>query len=744
MDYQRKLIQQLQQLGDMRMVAQSVSLSAIYYPLAIVPEDSGPTETAPHLTIADLLRPDHAGCVVIGAAAAGKSTLLQWVALAAAAAVVGEPEEAAEFLSEPAEALVPLLIDLGRLAHELAPDAMVAAALEARGLGMYLPLVVEACERGTALLLFDGIEPDNAASAYTTIDRFRQRYATCRLLAAQRSDVDGVRLDGLHTYRLLPLDRKQIPLLFARWYGVLVPGAPDIERLQGEIIRHDILRELAASPLAAALCAVAAAAGESLAVVRGSLGRRMAEVLLGRSSREDRDLLLQAAQRLAFAIPADQPVLTSHAMAQRASDSGITDPAGTLQQLLRAGILLAAGRGRLRFASRALHTCLAAGALANLPDFALAEQILRPDEQHHETIILAAAARMTANDDNGWLAGMIRSAEYRPASRGGRRQVPQEILDTWRDLVIAARVLLATPAAEQQRPIEVAAIRTQLLAMIGTPDCPVAQRVQAGRLLGELGDPRFEALLPPLATIDGGSFVLGADLPGYEEEGPAQRIDIPTFQIGIYPVTNREYARFLDDRAGQNMPHYWHDPRLNNPSLPVVGVTWHDANAYCAWLTERLAAAGLLPEGMVVRLPLEAEWEKAAIWGPRVKRKPAYPWGDRWDAARANTAEGRTAEGRSEWMTTPVGCFPAGVGNYGVHDMIGNVWEWTASIYTSYPGATLAVHQPGNYVLRGSSYTSNSGNTRATYRSSHLPAGYWYYHLGFRVVIGRPLTAESQ
>jgi formylglycine-generating enzyme required for sulfatase activity len=134
-------------------------------------------------------------------------------------------------------------------------------------------------------------------------------------------------------------------------------------------------------------------------------------------------------------------------------------------------------------------------------------------------------------------------------------------------------------------------------------------------------------------------------------------------------------------------------------------------------------------------LPLEAEWEKAASWDPRRQVKQRYPWGDEWFSTRANTGDGR-----GDWLTTPVGCYPAGASAYGLHDCIGNVWEWTASIYASYPGAALVFSEPGSYTLRGSSCASTPTHARCTYRS-RLPISYWRYHLGFRIVIGRPLDA---
>jgi formylglycine-generating enzyme required for sulfatase activity len=123
---------------------------------------------------------------------------------------------------------------------------------------------------------------------------------------------------------------------------------------------------------------------------------------------------------------------------------------------------------------------------------------------------------------------------------------------------------------------------------------------------------------------------------------------------------------------------------------PMVFISWADARAYCGWLEEQLQVAGgklkvwrdgqpetlnLEPETLTVRLPTEAEWEKAAR-GPDDR---LYPWGNKWDVARCNTAE-------SGWEgTTPVDAYPQGASPYGVLDLAGNAWEWTSSARDPYP-----------------------------------------------------------
>ena len=115
-------------------------------------------------------------------------------------------------------------------------------------------------------------------------------------------------------------------------------------------------------------------------------------------------------------------------------------------------------------------------------------------------------------------------------------------------------------------------------------------------------------------------------------------------------------------------PRFWHDAAFNNPSQPVVGVCWYEAMAYATWL----AAV----TGQPYRLPTEPEWEWAARRGGR-----PFPWGNGWDADRLNSLEGEDRVMR----TTPVGVYPHGATPDGIHDLAGNVWEWTATRYADYP-----------------------------------------------------------
>ena len=134
------------------------------------------------------------------------------------------------------------------------------------------------------------------------------------------------------------------------------------------------------------------------------------------------------------------------------------------------------------------------------------------------------------------------------------------------------------------------------------------------------------------------------------------------FHIGKYPVTNAQYAAFLSENSAQPAPRsvgwFLNQPPAHKVDHPVVGVSWHEAVAYCAWLSEAT--------GRPYRLPSQTEWERAAR-GPEAYR---YPWGNEWQENAANV---------DSQDTTSITAYPDGASPYGCQDMLGNVQEWTAT-----------------------------------------------------------------
>ncbi len=169
------------------------------------------------------------------------------------------------------------------------------------------------------------------------------------------------------------------------------------------------------------------------------------------------------------------------------------------------------------------------------------------------------------------------------------------------------------------------------------------------------------------------------------DELPQHRVYVKGFYIDKFEVTNARWKAFAEATNGY-IPATWKDgePLPGESDHPVTDTDWYDADAYCRW-------AG-------TRLPTEAEWEKAA----RGTDGRLWPWGNVFDPAKANTEE--TARYRS----VPVGSYPEGASPYGVHDMTGNIWEWTSSWYRAYPGSTMQREAFGEkyHVLRGGSWAT--------------------------------------
>jgi formylglycine-generating enzyme required for sulfatase activity len=169
---------------------------------------------------------------------------------------------------------------------------------------------------------------------------------------------------------------------------------------------------------------------------------------------------------------------------------------------------------------------------------------------------------------------------------------------------------------------------------------------------------------PETVYIPAGPFVMGSD-EGQPYEGPAHTVTLPAYRIGLYPVTNREFAAFIE-ATGRVIPSLgWpgQRPTPEQEELPVTGVSWYLALEYCAWLSQQ--------SGRTYALPTEAEWEKAAR-GPDGRR---YPWGNEWQEGRANPDPSRMR---------PVSHYPAQSG-YGCYDLVGNGREWTCSLWGSQP-----------------------------------------------------------
>jgi serine/threonine protein kinase len=222
-----------------------------------------------------------------------------------------------------------------------------------------------------------------------------------------------------------------------------------------------------------------------------------------------------------------------------------------------------------------------------------------------------------------------------------------------------------------------------------------------------------------LVAIDGGTFLMGRK-GGSPQETPAHAVTVQQFQMDRTEVSNAEYLDFV--RATDHpAPAHWVDkkPPFGQENWPVVNVTFADANAFAAWRSKR--------DSVTYRLPTEEEWEYAARNG---ERADLYPWGPEWKEGVAVLKDA---------TPFPVGSHPDGKNKWGVYDLIGNVWEWTSSKASLYPGNTAKVPKSMEewITIRGGCYVSDPANADTPITSTFrdfVPASTKTTLLGFRLV----------
>ena len=234
-----------------------------------------------------------------------------------------------------------------------------------------------------------------------------------------------------------------------------------------------------------------------------------------------------------------------------------------------------------------------------------------------------------------------------------------------------------------------------------------------------------------------------------DDERPVHRVYVSEFSIGRFPITQDEYARFvratghpapsvrglpLVAAGGRDLtfrelaePYEWRDdtPPPGHGAHPAVLVRYDDAVAYCRWLADELERR--------IRLPTEAEWEKAARGGVEGQR---YPWGNDIDPSRGNFLADKST--KRQRGTRPTGTYPPNA--YGLCDVIGNVWEWVADWYGHEYYTEGAQRDPRGpetgslRIVRGGSWVNDDVTMlRCAYRHQ-VPPDTYAYSMGFRIV----------
>jgi iron(II)-dependent oxidoreductase len=254
--------------------------------------------------------------------------------------------------------------------------------------------------------------------------------------------------------------------------------------------------------------------------------------------------------------------------------------------------------------------------------------------------------------------------------------------------------------------------------------------------------PADAARLPAEVLVPAGPFTMGTSAEPWalDNERPGHSRDVPGFFIDVVPVTCGAYRNFVEDGGyddprwwapqgwayvrehGLSAPLFWHRDGaaqwlrrrfgVTEPvpdDEPVLHVSWYEADAYARWTGRRL--------------PTEAEWEKAARHSPATGRSLRYPWGD------ADPSPDHANLGQRHLRPAPAGSYPQGASPLGVRQLIGDVWEWTASDFLPYPGFTVFPYAEYSQVFFGSEYKVLRGGSfavdpvvcRGTFRNWDYP-----------------------
>ena len=220
-----------------------------------------------------------------------------------------------------------------------------------------------------------------------------------------------------------------------------------------------------------------------------------------------------------------------------------------------------------------------------------------------------------------------------------------------------------------------------------------------------------------MVPIPAGSFLMGSDA-GQDVERPVHRVFVGAFSLSETQVTVAEYSRFLD-ATHHGTPPQFNDPNFNHPAQPVVAISWFDAVAYCAWLSQAT--------GERYRLPTEAEWERAARGG---LESALFPWGN-----EPPTSQPRYA---ARWQTGPEPVRQSPPNAFGLFEMCENVHEWCSDwfhpdYYAISPERDPRGPENGERKSsRGGSWRHHIKISRCSTRSS-IPPDFRYADYGFRV-----------
>ena len=833
--YRRYLINRYQYL-DFRGLSQATTqpirlpLEAVYVPLngrlnrtPLPANQENPDQPPPIQPLLTLLQ-NNPGLIVLGAPGVGKTTWLKYLTLQLARGN-GESLGLGHRL--------PLVLSLSAYATALAEKDMplshfLAVFYQNLGFPQAIDdLMQTALDQGQALLLLDGLDEvaDPAlrhllSNRLTDFFSIQQQLGNKFVITSRPAGYEAVRLlaDGLLECTVTPLSTAQIKQFVQQWTAAFIKQSPGQDAAETAVAQKDQLltllaentavQELATIPLLLTILLLIQRQGGLLPQRRVALYNLYLRTLLHhwQNARSlDRpaggqthvETTLQILAPLALWMHETSPqrsqvktaalrrqLIIQFAEANQAAPEKAADD--FLQELQRAtGLLQATGPDTIGFLHLTFQEYAAALALARLGDTNPAQlqatlQTRLAQPGWHEVALLTL--------------GIMALLEYQPEAAN---RLMQGLLDSAQPDTHAETTLLLGEAAVMigQETLSLGlktAVPQTLCQTASTFTHPASQRVQAGVLLGQLGDPRVEVTAVDqiqFCFVPGGPFWLGHKDEAMLYEGLAEG-----YWLGLFPVTQAQFAQFVNG-GGYVLADYWPEAAavnrwrpgevqdweqrgwrsgpfgygrpFNLPNHPIVGITWYEALAFTRWLTQRWQQQQLLPSGWQITLPTEVAWEKAARGGLKIPQRPlilsaAAAIGQPLPsiALTENPAPQRPYPGQTSLTpqnanvndtavatSSAVGCFPQ-ASPVGCQEMCGNVWEWTRSRFRPYPyqakdgREALDVKLYDQMVLRGGAYWSDTRAANSAFRARRSPNDQNSSY-GFRLMLAAQSDAGS-